>query len=114
VSVRLLSGEVIPSFCPPQDTIFVSLPADLLENEDTMAEINHLNVYSGPDSVRKYFDPDCQLPLPLVEIPECLNPYRADGVRIYAKMMSMHPATNVKVMPGWLPYVSLKIVLSGC
>lgn len=65
-----------------------------------MTGINHLNVYSGPDSVRKYFDPECQPPLPLVEIPECLNPYRADGVRIYAKMMSMHPATNVKVMPG--------------
>ncbi|EXV04475.1 pyridoxal-phosphate dependent enzyme [Metarhizium robertsii] len=65
-----------------------------------MTGINHLNVYSGPDSVRKYFDPECQPPLPLVEIPECLNPYRADGVRIYAKMMSMHPATNVKVMPA--------------
>jgi hypothetical protein len=67
-----------------------------------MTDSNHMNVYSGPDSVRKYFDPECQPPLPLVEIPECLNPYRVDGVRIYAKMMSMHPATNVKVMPGML------------
>ena len=65
-----------------------------------MSSTTHLNVYSGPDSVRKYFDPECQPPLPLVEIPECLNPYRSDGVRIYAKMMSMHPATNVKVIPG--------------
>lgn len=59
-----------------------------------------LNVYSGPDSVKKYFDPECHPPLPLVEIPDCLNPYRGDGVRIYAKMMSMHPATNIKVIPG--------------
>ncbi len=61
---------------------------------------NHLNVYAGPQSVKDYFDPECHPPMPLVEIPECLNPLRADGVRIYAKMMSMHPATNVKVIPG--------------
>jgi hypothetical protein len=65
-----------------------------------MTSSNHLNVYSGPDSVKQYFDPESQPPLPLVEIPDCLNPYRADGVRIYAKMMSMHPATNIKVIPG--------------
>ncbi|KAK4091598.1 hypothetical protein Purlil1_4028 [Purpureocillium lilacinum] len=61
---------------------------------------NHLNVYAGPQSVEDYFDPECHPPMPLVEIPECLNPLRADGVRIYAKMMSMHPATNVKVIPA--------------
>lgn len=61
---------------------------------------NELNVYRGPDALRKYFDPDCQPPLPLVEVPEYLNPYHPDGVRIYAKMMSMHPANNVKAMPG--------------
>lgn len=38
--------------------------------------------------------------LPLVEIPAKLNPYYNDGVRIHAKMMSMHPANNVKIMPG--------------
>ncbi|KZZ99006.1 Pyridoxal phosphate-dependent enzyme, beta subunit [Moelleriella libera RCEF 2490] len=65
-----------------------------------MTDPSHLNVFSGSDSVEKCFDPEHQLPLPLVEIPECLNPYRADGVRVYAKMMSMHPATNVKVMPA--------------
>lgn len=59
-----------------------------------------LNVYKGPDSVKEYFDPDSSPPYPLVEVPECLNPYRKDGVRIYAKMMSMHPANNVKAMPA--------------
>ena len=65
-----------------------------------MSKDNVLNVYKGPDSVRGYFDPDSSPPLPLVEIPDCLNPYRQDGVRIYAKMMSMHPTNNVKSMPG--------------
>lgn len=65
-----------------------------------MANVNEHNVYFGPDALKKYFDPDCQPPLPLVELPERLNPYRQDRVRIYAKMMTMHPANNVKAMPG--------------
>ncbi|KAI1317768.1 tryptophan synthase beta subunit-like PLP-dependent enzyme [Xylariaceae sp. FL0255] len=65
-----------------------------------MAESNLLNVYKGPEAIRQYFDPDSTPPLPLVEIPDCLNPYKQDGVRIYAKMMTMHPANNVKCMPA--------------
>ncbi|KAJ4143317.1 hypothetical protein NW765_000459 [Fusarium oxysporum] len=65
-----------------------------------MTASEHLNVFKGPESVRNYFDPEQSPPLPLVEIPDSLNPYRQDGVRIYAKMMTMHPATNVKVMPA--------------
>ncbi|USW57173.1 Putative Rhodanese-like domain, pyridoxal-phosphate dependent enzyme [Septoria linicola] len=65
-----------------------------------MATDNIKNVYSGPDSLKKYFDPDCAPPLPLVELPAHLNPYYDDGVRIYAKMMSCHPANNVKCMPA--------------
>ncbi|OJJ06795.1 hypothetical protein ASPVEDRAFT_33065 [Aspergillus versicolor CBS 583.65] len=65
-----------------------------------MVNSNELNVYFGQDSLKKYFDPDSQPPLPLVELPEYLNPYHQDGVRIYAKMMTMHPANNVKAMPA--------------
>ncbi|KAJ5222686.1 uncharacterized protein N7469_008926 [Penicillium citrinum] len=65
-----------------------------------MANINEKNVYFGTDSLKNYFNPDCQPPLPLVELPEHLNPYYHDGVRIYAKMMTMHPANNVKSMPA--------------
>lgn len=78
-----------------------------------MVNSEHLNVYAGPDSVRKYFDPESSPPLPLVEIPDCVNPFRADGVRIYAKMMSMHPATNIKVMPGWSPIPPDRYMTSG-
>jgi hypothetical protein len=58
------------------------------------------NVFKGPDSVAQYFDPDSNPPLPLVEIPNRLNPYRRDGVRIYAKMLTALPAQNVKSLPG--------------
>ncbi|KAM0207106.1 hypothetical protein ACHAQI_007828 [Fusarium lateritium] len=65
-----------------------------------MVSPNPLNVYKGKDSIEKYFDPESSPPLPLVEIPESLNPYYHDGVRIYAKMMTMHPSNNVKAMPA--------------
>lgn len=65
-----------------------------------MTENNFLNVYRGRDAVQQYFNPDSSPPLPLVELPACLNPYHQDGVHIYAKLMSMHPANNVKCMPA--------------
>ncbi|KAI5854974.1 cysteine synthase B [Tricharina praecox] len=65
-----------------------------------MSASNPLNVYTGRDSLVKYYDPDFQPPVPLVEIPDRLNPFRQDGVRIYAKMMSCLPANNVKSMPA--------------
>lgn len=65
-----------------------------------MSTSNHLNVYSGPDAIQQWFDPEISPPLPLVEIPQTLNPFYDNGVRIFAKMMSMHPANNVKIMPA--------------
>lgn len=65
-----------------------------------MSQVNSLNVYTGKDSIQKYYNPEILPPLPLVELPAVLNPFRNDGVRIYAKMMSMHPANNVKALPG--------------
>ncbi|EFR01921.1 cysteine synthase K/M:Cysteine synthase B [Nannizzia gypsea CBS 118893] len=66
-----------------------------------MANINPLNVYTGQDSMKKYLNPDCQPSLPLVEIPQSLNPFYDDGVRVYAKMMTMHPTNNVKAIPAF-------------
>lgn len=61
---------------------------------------NPLNVFKGPDALRKFFDPDEQPPVPLVELPDKLNPFRQDGVRIYAKLLTQLPAQNVKALPG--------------
>ncbi|TQN75117.1 Cysteine synthase [Colletotrichum shisoi] len=59
-----------------------------------------LNVFRGPESVANYYNPDNSPPLPLVEIPDRLNPFRRDGVRIYAKLLTALPAQNVKSLPG--------------
>lgn len=65
-----------------------------------MSQVNPLNVFKGPDSVAQYFDPDLQPPLPLVELPARLNPFRSDNVRIYAKILTALPSQNVKALPG--------------
>lgn len=58
------------------------------------------NVYKGPDAIKHFFDPDRQPPLPLVELPAKLNPFAADGVRIFAKLLTALPAQNVKALPA--------------
>lgn len=60
----------------------------------------NMNVFRGPTSVADFLDPDKNPPLPLVEIPDRLNPFRQDGVRIYAKLLTHLPAQNVKALPG--------------
>ncbi|KAK0622947.1 cysteine synthase B [Immersiella caudata] len=65
-----------------------------------MASPSPLNVFRGHDSLAQYLDPDQNPPLPLVEIPDALNPLRADGVRIFAKMLTALPAHNVKSLPA--------------
>lgn len=61
---------------------------------------NSMNVFKGPGSLAQYLDPDQNPMLPLVEIPDSLNPLRGDGVRIFAKMLTALPAHNVKSLPG--------------
>ncbi|KAK4186939.1 tryptophan synthase beta subunit-like PLP-dependent enzyme [Podospora australis] len=61
---------------------------------------NPLNVFKGPDALHRYFQPDENPPLPLVELPDALNPLREDGVRIFAKLLTALPAQNVKSLPG--------------
>jgi hypothetical protein len=63
-------------------------------------ESSTMNVFKGSNSIIDYFDPDLQPPVPLVEIPDKLNPFRGDNVRIYAKMLTALPAQNVKALPG--------------
>ena len=65
-----------------------------------MTSKNPLNTYKGPNSLVNYYDPSCQPPLPLVEIPASLNPFAAEGVHVYAKMMTFLPVHNVKALPA--------------
>lgn len=57
------------------------------------------NVFSGPDAVKNFLDPDRNPPLPLVELPESLNPFAAQKVRIFAKLLYLLPLLNLKSLP---------------
>jgi cysteine synthase len=60
---------------------------------------NPSNVFSGPDSIRKFLDPDGSPPSPLVELPEQLNPFAKQKVRIFAKLLYLLPLLNLKSLP---------------
>lgn len=59
------------------------------------------NVFSGEDALLSYLNPDNHPPLPLVEIPSSLNPYRDKGVRIFLKLMHFLPLANIKSLAAF-------------
>ncbi len=69
---------------------------------------NYLNVFKGKNSIIDFLNPDNNPPLPLVEIPEHLNPFKKNGVKIFAKMMNFLPLGNVKSLPAYNMLLSEK------
>ena len=61
----------------------------------------NLNTYAGPNAILDFLNPDNAPYIPLVELPESLNPYTDKGVRIFAKLMNMLPLMNVKSLPAY-------------
>ncbi|CAE6483475.1 unnamed protein product [Rhizoctonia solani] len=57
-----------------------------------------MNVFSGKTALLDFYNPDKNPPLPLVELPS--HPFEDDNVKIYAKMLTLLPAGNVKSLPG--------------
>jgi cysteine synthase len=60
---------------------------------------NLSNVFAGPDAIRRLLNPDFNPPLPLVELPESLNPFVGRKIRIYAKLLYLLPLLNLKSLP---------------
>ncbi|KAF8749932.1 Cysteine synthase B [Rhizoctonia solani] len=63
-----------------------------------------MNVFSGKTALLDFYNPDKNPPLPLVELPS--HPFEGDNVRIYAKMLTLLPAGNVKSLPGGFIFAS--------
>ncbi|CEL54449.1 hypothetical protein RSOLAG1IB_07052 [Rhizoctonia solani AG-1 IB] len=64
----------------------------------TSLECATMNVFSGKTALLDFYNPDKNPPLPLVELPS--HPFEGDNVRIYAKMLTLLPAGNVKSLPA--------------
>lgn len=61
---------------------------------------NHeLNVFSGPNSIREFLNPERCPPTPLVELPPRLNPFHSRAIRIFAKLACLTPLLNIKQFP---------------
>jgi cysteine synthase A len=59
-----------------------------------------LGVFEGPTALADFLNPNNHPPLPLVELPERLNPFHAQGVRIFGKLMYLLPLLNMKSLPA--------------
>lgn len=57
-----------------------------------------LNVFSGPNALKDFHNPEKNVYIPLVELPS--HRFTGQNVRIYAKMMNMVPSFNVKALPA--------------
>ena len=57
------------------------------------------NVFEGSDALKNFLNPDCNPPLPLVELPQRLNPFADQKVRVFAKLMYLLPLLNSKSLP---------------
>ncbi len=60
-----------------------------------------LNVFKGRNAVRDFLNPGRQPYLPLVQVPDLLNPFAGDRVRIFAKLMTLSALGNVKSLPAY-------------
>lgn len=58
-------------------------------------------VYMGEDALHRYLSPENFSTTPLVELPEDLNPFKGEGVRILAKMVPLVPLMNIKSIPAF-------------
>jgi len=59
------------------------------------------NVFSGSAAIKDLLNPGKLPYTPLVELPESLNPFLDEGVRILAKMLNLLPLGNVKAVPAY-------------
>lgn len=57
--------------------------------------------FEGPHAVRQFLSPENSNPIPMVELPDRLNPYRALGVRVFAKLMYLLPLLSIKSLPAF-------------
>ncbi len=58
------------------------------------------NVFSWNDGLLDYLDPK-NIMTPLVELPQALNPFADQHVRIFAKLLNTLPLTNLKSIPAF-------------
>ncbi len=67
-----------------------------MHSDGETQEYRGLNLFEGPSSVTNFLNPACHSFIPLVELPDRLNPLREQGVRLFAKCAYLLPLLNIK------------------
>jgi cysteine synthase len=57
-------------------------------------------VFEGPSAIRDFLNPENHPPIPLVELPEHLNRFAKQGVRVFCKPMYLLPLLTIKSLPA--------------
>ena len=70
----------------------------------TMTPVNPLNIYTGPTSLQDYYDPEKQPLLPLVEIPDGLNPFRGTLLCVYVATLQSRSYSRLALIE-FVPYL---------
>jgi cysteine synthase len=65
-------------------------------DDQTVATASRSGVFEGPNAVRDFLNPQNNPAVPLVELPDRLNPLRTKNVRIFGKLMYLLPLLNIK------------------
>lgn len=66
-----------------------------------MNEKSRMNIFKGEHAIRDFLDPGKGAYYPLVEIPDSLNPFNGERVKIFAKLMTFSSLHNVKAIPAF-------------
>jgi len=77
------------------------IEADVFNSREEYILANKFNVFKGKKSIQKFLNPGRHPLMPLVELPDCLNPFVDHRVRIFAKLMTFSPLGNVKALPAF-------------
>jgi cysteine synthase len=68
--------------------------------ENTEAPQARRGVFEGPNAIREFLNPENNPAIPLVELPDSLNPFRSQNVRIFGKLMYLLPLLSIKSLPA--------------
>ncbi|HAQ39282.1 MAG TPA: hypothetical protein DCQ58_12310 [Saprospirales bacterium] len=58
-------------------------------------------IYAGKDAVHSFLKPAGVGFSPVIELPDSVNPYNGDQVRIFIKMVQFMPLFNIKALPAY-------------
>lgn len=72
----------------------------MTRSTEAATQVPRLGVFQGRDAIKDLLNPDNNPPLPLVELPDRLNPLAANGVRLFAKLMYLLPLLSIKSLPA--------------